>query len=741
MKKLKLASCIFIVGIFMLGLSNQVQADRQADLKAKFDIVETFDNIADWHGGVWGEAGGGNSTINPNDLPQHSSGGVAQWGYSTTTTGGWTATDPEWIGSRPLNETWAGKNLIINYTNGTGDCNADDGLGPSRLGIFVGDNISSTSGYHELHAFYMMKFPQGFFKRKPDNSGYEYHDYNKFLQVSAGFTGIHHWGTNDENQTSCAINSRIAEDYGTTYNLFNLIAGGASYPGMHLLESGRIPGYDSAGTALSGATGCWQYTLYRNNNHLTGADFKTPYEANEWFGIEYILNQGTVGNADGSVRVKIYNKSGVLISEETQTNLQMLAHFDHRFNKVVMGGNLSISAPACSDENRVYIDDFIIDNNEVAPTYFATINGVAPTDLCKDQTTLTGLTTCLKSHMPANASEGFIVPTTQNLVDFASLSTSVFGGTCNDTIVPAGLSSIYTVWPMDKYCVISEKQMLNGWGTLIINTIPSKQISIQAPHPKYDTNTLEQAAAIFEEIEAHTLVIAGAHRNSNAIDGCQSGYKISDVSHNVDNFFHVVTEEIINNTSDTVIQFHGMSASSCSGVDVYITHGVSTIPVVTDKATKIRNAFRALDGSVTINIPGDAPTCSLNATKNTVGRFINDSANACTTSATNYNGRFIHIEQKIALRNSAQYANWSEAIRRAYSVTRADVDQNSSINSTDALLTLRNSLGLEMSGTNWQASSTTGEVNCDSISNSTDALLILRESLGLEMSGTGWCVG
>jgi hypothetical protein len=73
-------------------------------------------------------------------------------------------------------------------------------------------------------------------------------------------------------------------------------------------------------------------------------------------------------------------------------------------------------------------------------------------------------------------------------------------------------------------------------------------------------------------------------------------------------------------------------------------------------------------------------------------------------------------------------------------IIRADVDQSGSVNSTDALLTLRNSLGLEMSSTNWQASSTTGDVNCSSNSNSTDALLILRYSLGLEMTGTGWCV-
>jgi len=71
---------------------------------------------------------------------------------------------------------------------------------------------------------------------------------------------------------------------------------------------------------------------------------------------------------------------------------------------------------------------------------------------------------------------------------------------------------------------------------------------------------------------------------------------------------------------------------------------------------------------------------------------------------------------------------------------RADVDQNGTVNTTDAMLTLRNSLGLDMSGTNWHASATTGDVNCQDGANSTDAMLILRKSLGLDMAGTGWCV-
>ncbi len=68
----------------------------------------------------------------------------------------------------------------------------------------------------------------------------------------------------------------------------------------------------------------------------------------------------------------------------------------------------------------------------------------------------------------------------------------------------------------------------------------------------------------------------------------------------------------------------------------------------------------------------------------------------------------------------------------------ADVDQDSEINTVDAMLTLRNSLGLEMTGTTWKVSTITGDVNCDNNSNSIDAMLLLRYSLGLDMSETDW---
>ncbi len=69
----------------------------------------------------------------------------------------------------------------------------------------------------------------------------------------------------------------------------------------------------------------------------------------------------------------------------------------------------------------------------------------------------------------------------------------------------------------------------------------------------------------------------------------------------------------------------------------------------------------------------------------------------------------------------------------------ADVDQQGIVDSNDAILILRNSIGLDMSNTAWHASATTGDANCDGVSNSIDAMLTLKASLGLNMENTSWC--
>jgi hypothetical protein len=70
---------------------------------------------------------------------------------------------------------------------------------------------------------------------------------------------------------------------------------------------------------------------------------------------------------------------------------------------------------------------------------------------------------------------------------------------------------------------------------------------------------------------------------------------------------------------------------------------------------------------------------------------------------------------------------------------RGDVNRDDEINVIDAMLILKNSLGLNMNGTGWQATFTSGDVDCNGRVNTTAALLTLRESLDLPVAGSGYC--
>ena len=134
-------------------------------------------------------------------------------------------------------------------------------------------------------------------------------------------------------------------------------------------------------------------------------------------------------------------------------------------------------------------------------------------------------------------------------------------------------------------------------------------------------------------------------------------------------------------------------------------------------------------GTITYGGDCSSSTTSVVSGNNTItlNTLIDGTYSNCTITVIDVNG------------NSSDVLNIAAFIVNTTITIRADVDQSGSINFTDALLTLRNSLGLEMSGTNWQVSATTGAVDCDGNSNSTDALLILRKALGLDMFETDWC--
>jgi len=120
----------------------------------------------------------------------------------------------------------------------------------------------------------------------------------------------------------------------------------------------------------------------------------------------------------------------------------------------------------------------------------------------------------------------------------------------------------------------------------------------------------------------------------------------------------------------TAIQFHGMGSSSCTDDDVFITHGTNVVPQANEKIQLLRDSFQsvvdnnnniALDRDVSMT--GDS-NCDKKGTSNTQGRLINgvDADHVCGTAADGYSGRFIHIEQKYAIRGSDFHQSWIDAI-------------------------------------------------------------------------------
>jgi len=367
MMRVLLITAILLASIF------PANADWESDLKQNFDIVDTFDNIQDWQGT---ETGGYITT--PSDMPKKIGGADSIWqlyfNEETPTS--------DWIADHGVGKTWKGKSLCINY-----NCLYDGdppeeilGHGPGRLATFFGDGVTGNSGYKVIHLFFMLKIPLEFFPR--DANGWIWlNGYLKTIEIASGFTDINHWGvTPGEYDNTCNPGAQpaIFSDYGINFNVFNIQTPGLVAP--EILCYYIQPNYGVLGTE-----DCFTYEHYDDSvafTQMRDIDLASQVLAEKFVGVEIIMDIGTIGNSDGQQTVNIYTEEGVLIATESRNNITALAEVDHLYNKVTFGGNLTRSGAAWSPENRLYYDDIIINDTEIAPTYFTLLAAdVTPTSL------------------------------------------------------------------------------------------------------------------------------------------------------------------------------------------------------------------------------------------------------------------------------------------------------------------------------------------------------------------------
>ena len=298
---------------------------------------------------------------------------------------------------------------------------------------------------------------------------------------------------------------------------------------------------------------------------------------------------------------------------------------------------------------------------------------IAKADLtCPSSMTLESLVTCIRAQMPQSGSNGYVAPTPTQRADWRTVVNQMLQGSC-DFAVPASLNGIVQVKTfMDtgngrNYCLLMEVLdqngngvVDNGFGTFIVYTSATRQLSHQAVHPIADSTTENQAVTVFKDTDSRSYLMAGAHRNANsAASACLPSDPESDASHNSNTMVQATNEELLayyGAASWFAIQWHGMAASDCPNTDVYPSHGRNVTPAPTDKIAVLRDNLLVHHPTWVVDLPGSG-SCNLNATENVQGRLLNGVAAECVccTAASSYTQKFVHIEQDPNFRNPSDW--------------------------------------------------------------------------------------
>lgn len=245
--------------------------------------------------------------------------------------------------------------------------------------------------------------------------------------------------------------------------------------------------------------------------------------------------------------------------------------------------------------------------------------------------------------------------------------------------------------PDKQYYFLEKKDTgTNYWGTVVLNPNPTRQkLFIQSPHPLFDFNTGKQGLHVFKKAGARGFYISGAHRcNSTTASECAGttticgdgdvAFKKSDQPHNILSALQRSTE-VFDERIDglIVIQLHGFT-KAVSDPYLIMSNGTRDAPD-TDWLTELMNSLELQDTSLSYKLMHvDVAWDKLAGQTNTQGRYLNNSLDPCSTSASVASGRFLHLEQeKDKLRaNSTGWDIMADAIINTFSEDPLPVELN-----------------------------------------------------------------
>lgn len=274
----------------------------------------------------------------------------------------------------------------------------------------------------------------------------------------------------------------------------------------------------------------------------------------------------------------------------------------------------------------------------------------------------------LKARIPGSGTEAFIPPSQADLNAVVPCMQKLLTGDAAGATPCFGALNYDVNYLIDgvynkTYLVAEERQVgFKGLGTYIADAGAwVRNIIVASPHPLYDINTENEGQKIFQELGARGFFIAGTHRCSDAAASSCSGtttactgnsdaYRISDAPHYTQNFMHSAHVAAFNlSPRPRAFNVHGNASES---KDVVLSNGTRIAEASTVDVNRLRNNLTSRGVSVgSCNWSSDTGL-NLCGTDNTDGRLFNNSPNACGTAATAASELFLHLEQRLNIRNN-----------------------------------------------------------------------------------------
>lgn len=244
----------------------------------------------------------------------------------------------------------------------------------------------------------------------------------------------------------------------------------------------------------------------------------------------------------------------------------------------------------------------------------------------------------IKDAMPGNGSNAFVIPSNSEMSLFQTIVSDLRQK--NYSVIQAKIASVnyeflkFTDTPTNKiYYILKEKSpIIKGWGTYIYYANGKDSLSIQVPHPIWDTNSWLLGIKAFARSNATWFLMAGTHRYANSDTS-------SDVAHVTQAVFHALHKTI---ATPVAIQVHGYSRSNSiyTGYpDIIISNGTLYPP---SSLFDLKTKFETKGFSTGVfSFSTYSNLWRLGATTNTQGQWSNS------------NGKlFIHIEFEYFIRTS-----------------------------------------------------------------------------------------